>query len=326
MQKRHRLLITRALPRSVEARAQASYEVIHWDAERGSWDIAITGADAVLCTPADRLDAAIIGALPVSVRVIGTFSVGYEHIDIEAAARRGIMVVHTPGVLSEATAEFTMLLILAAARRSGEGERVLRAGNWPGWVPGGKLGTQVSGKRLGIFGMGRIGRVLARMARGFAMEVHYRNRAALPQHLAQGAMWHNGDEGFLAHSDILAICAPATSETRGWLNAARLAQLPRGAIVVNTSRGSLVDDDALIAALVSGQVAAAGLDVFVDEPAVPAGYLALENVVLTPHIASATSETRAAMGHLVLDGIDAVLAGRSPENVVPGLVATGSRA
>jgi lactate dehydrogenase-like 2-hydroxyacid dehydrogenase len=316
MQALPRLLVTHAFPAGLTARIEAAYTISRWDRTPQGWAAAAQGAAAVLCTPADRLDAAAIAALPETVHVIGTYSVGYEHIDLAAAAARGIAVVNTPGVLSQATAEFAMLLILAAARRAGEGERILRAGKWPGWAPSGVMGTQVSGKRLGIFGMGRIGQVLAGMARGFAMTVHYRNRTALPPGQAEGAVWHGDDAAFLGQCDVLALCAPATPLTRHWLNAARLAQLPRGAIVVNTARGSLVEDDALIAALKSRHVAAAGLDVFPHEPDVPAGYLALENVVLTPHIASATLETRMAMGNLVLDGIDAVLEGRIPGNLV----------
>jgi glyoxylate reductase len=314
------MLVTRPLPKAIEARAQSTYDVKRWRTDgpwtAEDWANAAKGVVAVLCLPADRLDSAAVRALPDSVRVIGTFSVGYEHIDVAAASSRGIAVVNTPGVLSDATAEFTMGLILAAARRTGEGERILRAGRWPGWSAAGFLGTQVSGKRLGIFGMGRIGQVLARMAQGFGMQVHYRNRAALPPEQAQGATWHADDLSFLAQCDVLALSAPATPQTRHWLNAARLAMLPRGAVVVNTARGALVDDAALIAALRSGQVAAAGLDVFPDEPNVPAGYLELDNVVLTPHIASATGETRNAMGHLVLDGIGAVLAGVRPATQV----------
>ena len=272
--------------------------------------------DALLCTGADRIDAAVINAFPESVRVIATFSVGFEHIDMAAAHSRGIAVVNTPGVLSEATAEFTMLLILAAARRAGQGERQLRAGQWLGWSPASFLGTQVSGKRLGIFGMGRIGQTLARMARGFAMKIHYHNRSRLAAAQEQDAVWHEDEASFLAACDFLAICAPGGPATRHWLNEARIAQLPRGAIVVNGARGSLVEDAALVAALRGGHLAAAGLDVFPDEPRVPADYLTLENVVLTPHIASATWETREAMGHLALDGIDAVLAGRVPGNLV----------
>lgn len=311
------LVITRRLPDAVEARAEATYAVVRWDRRGAPLAEAAAGADAVLCTPADRLDESAIGALPDSVRVIGTFSVGFEHIDVAAARRRGIAVVNTPGVLSEATAEFTMLLLLAAARRLGQGERQLRAGQWLGWSPATFLGTQVSGKRLGIFGMGRIGRVLARMAGGFGMRVQYRNRRRLEPALEGVAQWCEDEPSFLAASDFLALCAPGGAETLHWLNAARIAMLPRSAVVVNTSRGSLIDDVALAAALQSGHVAAAGLDVFPHEPAVPEMYLALENVVLAPHIASATWETREAMGHLVLDGIDAVLQGRRPGNLVP---------
>ena len=316
MQARSKLLVTHAFPADLTPRLDAAYQVVRWDRTQASWQAGVAGAAAILCTPADRLDAAKIAALPASVRAIGTYSVGYEHIDIAAAAARGIAVVNTPGVLSAATAEFTILLILAAARRASEAERILRAGKWPGWSPAGVKGTQVRGQRLGLFGMGRIGQVLARMAGGLAMTVHYRNRAPLSADQAQGAVWHADDTAFLAQCDFLALCAPANTQTRHWLNEQRLALLPRGAIVVNTSRGSLVDDDALIAALRSGHIAGAGLDVFPHEPDVPAGYLALENVVLTPHIASATRETRLAMGNLVLDGIDAVLAGERPANLV----------
>lgn len=305
------LLLTRPLPTQSGARAAARFAIRPWAPGAGTDP---SGARALLCTPSDRIDAPLIAALPASLRVIGTFSVGLDHIDRAAAAARGIPVVYTPGVLSEATAEFTMLLLLAAARRAGEGERLLRAGAWRGFTTGGLLGTQVSGKRLGIFGMGRIGRSLTRMAGGFGMQVHYRARAALPDcpHIH-----HAQDASFLAACDFLAICAPSTPQTLHWLDAARLAQLPRGAIVVNTARGALVDDAALIAALRGGHVAAAGLDVFAHEPDVPEAYLSLEQVVLTPHIASATQETREAMGHLVLDGIEAVLAGRTPHNLAP---------
>jgi len=277
---------------------------------------AAEGADALLCAPADRLDAACIEALPASLRVLATFSVGMDHIDLAAARARGLPVVNTPGVLSAATAEFTMLLLLEAARRAGEGERRLRAGAWRGWSPSGFLGTEVNGKTLGIFGMGRIGQALAAMARGFSMKVHYRNRTRLNPALEAGATYHSDDASFLQASQFLALLAPGGETTRHWLNATRLAQLPASAIVVNTARGTLVDDAALIAALRCRHVAAAGLDVFPDEPNVPPGYLDLESVVLTPHIASATTETRAAMGHLALDGIDAVLAGREAANLV----------
>src|SRR5262249_24185309 len=247
---------------------------------------------------------------------IATFSVGYDHIAIEAAKARGIAVCNTPGVLSVATAETVMLLILAAARRAGEGERLVRSSRWEGWAPTQLLGTQVSGRARGIFGMGRIGREVARMARGLEMEVHYRDQMRLPPELEQGAIYHEDDESFLAASEVLSLNAPGGGSTHHWLNAERIARLPKGAVMVNAARGSLVDDVALIAALKSGQVGSAGLDVFEGEPRLNPGYLELDNVVLLPHLGSATVETRNAMGFLALDGIDAVLTGQTPSNLV----------
>lgn len=313
------LVLTRTLPDAVMRRASADY-TLRMPGQLGVRDWlpqAVQGADAILCIPGLRFDAKLIEMLPQSVRVIGTFSVGTDHIDLDAARARGVRVVNTPGVLSQATAEFTMALVLAAARRIGEAERVVRAGQWQGWTPADFLGQDVSGKRIGIFGMGRIGQALSRIARlGFGMQVHYRNRNRLAPELEDGAVFHDDDAGFLAASQVLCLLAPGGAATSGWLDEARLAALPRRAIVVNTARGTLVDDAALADALRSGQVAAAALDVFPREPRVPEVYLGLENVVLTPHIATATEETRDAMGHAVLDGIDAVLAGREPANLV----------
>jgi lactate dehydrogenase-like 2-hydroxyacid dehydrogenase len=314
------LLITRRVPAAIAARAARDYDarLNPQDTPYSGADLLrlANGADAVLCTPTDRLDAAMIQALPASVRVIATFSVGHDHVDDAAAQARGIAVVNTPDVLSVATAELAFLLILAAARRAGEGERLVRSGHWTGWAPTQLMGTQVSGKRLGIFGMGRIGRELARMAAAFSMQVHYRDVARLPPELEGGAIWHDDDASFLAASDVLSLHAPGNGVTRKWLNAERIAGLPRGAVVVNAARGTLVDDAALIAALRSGQVGYAGLDVYDGEPTVHPGYRALEHVVLLPHLGSATVETREAMGHVVLDGIDAVLDGREPDNLV----------
>lgn len=306
------LLITRDMPPEVLARARREHEVRALRLE-GRFEARhvlenVSGVDAILCIPADRFDAALIEALPVSVKVIATFSVGLEHIDLAAAAARGIKVCHTPDVLTTATAELALTLMLMAARRAGEGERILRAGAWPGLAPNFHLGRGVAGKVLGIFGMGRIGRSLARMARGLDMQVHYRNRSRLPPELELGAVYHADDAGFLGGLDFLSINAPGGAQTLHWLNAERIALLKPGAIVVNTGRGTAIDDGALIAALQSGQVAAAGLDVFANEPEIPAGYLALENVVLLPHIGSATIEARNAMGFLALDGIKAALA------------------
>ena len=312
------LLITRLLPRDVLARADRDYHVRLNDAvgvlPTDQLVRLAQGADAILCTPMDRLNAAVIAALPDSVRVIGTFSVGYEHIDLAAAKARGIAVVNTPDVTSAPTAEIAMLLILAAARRAGEGERLVRSGGWTGLTALQLLGTGVTGRRLGIFGMGHIGRALARMARGFDMEIHYHNRSRLPPELEQGATYHASEDTMLPLCEVLSLNAPAGPETTDWLNAERIAWLPEGAIVVNTARGTLIDDEALIAALRTGHVRAAGLDVYNHEPRLHPGYLELENVVLLPHIGSATWQARNAMGFVALDGIDAVLAGTVPSN------------
>ncbi len=315
-----RLAITRRLPAAVEARARAAFE-IHQDPQdrlRTEADLLamFDGVDAVLCAPGDRIKSDVIRRLPDSVRVVATFSVGIDHIDPAALAARNIALVNTPDVLNLATAELSMMLILMAARRAGEGERVLRAGRWQGWAPTHMIGTQVSGRALGIFGMGRIGRALAMIAAGFGMNVHYLNRQRLPPELECGAIFHESDATFLPACEILSLNAPGGDGTRLWLDARRLSLLPRGAIVVNAARGTLIDDSALIAALRSGQVAAAGLDVYDGEPRVDPGYLALENAVLLPHLGSGTATAREAMGHLALDGIEDVLAGRVPRNLV----------
>jgi lactate dehydrogenase-like 2-hydroxyacid dehydrogenase len=312
------LLVTRRLPPAIEALAAKDYEARLTPSELVMPDLLAQaqGADAILCCPGDKLDAATIGALPASVKVIGTFSVGYDHIDVAAAKARGIKVCNTPDVLSVATAECAMLLLMVAARRAGEGERLVRSGNWSGWAPTQLLGTQVSGRRLGIFGMGRIGRELARMARGFGMEIHYRDMNRLPPDLEQGATFHDNDDGFLAICQTISLNAPGGDGTRHWLDAERIAKLPAGAVVVNAARGSLIDDAALIAALRSGHVAAAGLDVYNNEPNLHPEYRTLENVVLLPHLGSATVETRDAMGRIVISGIGSILAGETPKNLV----------
>ncbi len=311
------LLVTRRLPAQIEALAEQDFTVRLTPSDVAIPDLVARaeGADAILCCPGDMLSAETIAALPASVQVIGTFSVGTDHIDAAAAKARGIKVCHTPDVLSVATAECAILLIMAAARRGGEGERLVRSGKWEGWAPTQLLGTQVSGRRLGIFGMGRIGREIARMARGFEMEIHYRDMTRLPPDLEQGAVFHDNDDSFLPVCQVLSLNAPGGDGTRHWLNADRIKLLPAGAVVVNAARGTLVDDAALIAALRSGHVAAAGLDVYNGEPQLNPAYLTLENVVLLPHLGSATSETRDAMGRIVLSGIGAILAGETPSNL-----------
>jgi lactate dehydrogenase-like 2-hydroxyacid dehydrogenase len=309
------LLVTRKLPGAIEARAARDYDA-RFNPDDALWaadaaELARRAAEAraagILCAAGDKLDAACIGALPDSVKVISTFSVGFEHVDIGAAKARGIMVANTPDVLSFATAECAFTLMLMAARRAGEGERMVRAGEWRGWAPTQLLGVTLEGKRLGILGMGRIGRELAAMARGFGMEIHYRNTRRLPPEMEGGATHHGDDDGFLGAVDVLSMHIPGGEATRKWLNAGRIARMKPGAIVVNSGRGTTVDDEALIAALRSGHLRAAGLDVYDGEPRVHPGYLELENVALLPHLGSATVETRDAMGRRALDNLDAVL-------------------
>lgn len=317
---RRTVLLTRRLPDAVEARASRDYAAILNPADEplSGADIAAraAGADAVLCCAGDRLDAAAIDALPASVKVLATFSVGTDHIDLEAARARGLTVTNTPDVLTDATADIALLLILGAARRASEGERMIRAGAWTGWTPTQLMGTHLGGKRLGIIGMGRIGQAVARRARGFGMAIHYSNRKRLPAGLEEGATYHADPEAMLAVCDVLSLHFPATAETRHWLNAERIERLPPGAILINTARGSVVDDAAVIEALRRGRLAAAGLDVFEGEPNLNPAYRDLPNTFLLPHLGSATVETRNAMGFRALDNIDAVLGGKAPPDRV----------
>lgn len=309
------LLVTRKLPEAIETRAARDYDA-RLNSQDAPWArlgaeivrrAREAGAAGILGAPGDRFDAACVNALPPNVKIIATLSVGYDHIDTMAARARGIVVTNTPEVLSFATAESAFMLMLMAARRAGEGERMVRAGKWEGWGPTQLLGVTLESKKLGILGFGRIGRELAGMARGFRMEIHYRDLNRLPPELEQSAIYHDSDDDFLRTIDVLSMHVPGTEETRKWLNAARLAIMKRGAIVVNTGRGPSVDDEALIAALKSGHIRAAGLDVFDGEPNVNPGYLTLENVTLLPHLGSATIETRDAMGNRALNDLDAVL-------------------
>jgi lactate dehydrogenase-like 2-hydroxyacid dehydrogenase len=308
------VLFTRRLPDAVERRAARDYRLIANPEDRPLTAEEIVsrseGADAVVCCVADKMTAAVFSRLPATVRIVASFGVGTEHLDLAAAKARGIVVTNTPEVLTDATAEAALLLLLGAARRAYEGQEMLRSGRWTGWTPTQLMGHQLSGKRLGIVGMGRIGQAMARRARGFGVEIHYTDQQRLPPEKEEGARFHPTVEELLPLSELLSLHAPSTSETRHLLDARRLALLPRGAIVVNSARGDLVDDEALIAALRSGQVGAAGLDVFQGEPAVNPGYRTLPNTFLLPHMGSATIETRDAMGFRALDNVDAVLSGR----------------
>ena len=278
---------------------------------------AADGADALFITPADRLDSGFFQGVSPTVRIIATYSVGFEHIDLQAAARRNIPVAYTPGVNNEATADIAMLLLLGASRRAYEAQELVRTGAWK--QPLGTdmlLGWQVGGKALGIYGMGRVGQAVARRARGFGMKIHYSNTSELPAEVAGDAIYHKDSSDLLRASQCLSLHAPETPQTRHFLNSKAIGLLPPGAIVVNTARGGLVVDDDLIAALKSGRVAAAGLDVFEGEPKIHPEYISLKNTFLLPHIGSATIETRTAMGMLALDNIEAVLSGRPAPTLI----------
>jgi lactate dehydrogenase-like 2-hydroxyacid dehydrogenase len=317
---RPKLLVTRKLPEPVEARAVSAYEARLNPDDKPLDPAALPGlaqgCDGILCTITDRISAEIIAALPDSVRILATFSVGFEHIDLTAAKARGIAVTNTPGALTEATADIALLLLLGAARRAWEGESMLRRDAWPGWAPTQLMGVELAGKRLGIVGMGRIGQAVARRAQGFGLEIHYHGRRerTLPAGLA--AQFHADEAEFLPLCQFLSLHLASTPETRGWLDRARIARLPKGAIVVNTARGDIVDDEALIQALRSGHLGAAGLDVFVGEPKLDARYRTLDNTMLLPHLGSATFETRCAMGFKALDNLDAFFVGLTPPDRV----------
>lgn len=315
-----RLVVTRRFPPALMERLAGAGAWVNLDDEPLTADeiaavAAEQAADVLIVTATDRTDAALIGRLPDTVRVLATLSVGHDHIDLVAARNRGIAVLSTPDILSDAVSEMAVLCLLGAARRAHEGARLLYDGRWRGWSPTQLLGRDVTGGRLGVFGMGRIGRAIARrLARGFDMEVHYFNRTRLAPELEGGARYRETAADLLAVSDFLVLAAPATPKTASFLDAERIAQLPRGAVVVNIARGGLVDDAALIAALRSGHVAAAGLDVFNGEPAIHPDYLSLPNVFLQPHQGSSTMGTRVRMGDLLLDSVDALMAGRSVAN------------
>jgi lactate dehydrogenase-like 2-hydroxyacid dehydrogenase len=314
------VLVTRKLPDAVEDRLRRDYDpILNPDDTLYSSDDIIErakDADAILPCHTEKFTADVIARLSERVRAIANFSVGYDHVDIDAAKARGLIVTNTPEVLSDATAELTIMLILGAARRAYEGERLVRTREWKDWSPSFMVGTQVTGKRLGILGFGRVGRVVARRARGFDMEIHYNDVRQMPPELEEGAVYHQTPEDLMPHCDFLTLHTVASPETIKLLNAERIALLPDGAIVVNASRGVVIDDEALIAALKSGKLTAAGLDVYNNEPDIHPEYRQLPNVFLMPHIGSATRETRDAMGFRAIDNLDAIFAGREPRDRV----------
>lgn len=304
--------VSRQIPApSVEPLTRAGFDVRYRDVDSPcppeELRALVAEADGLLCLLSERIDDALLAAGP-RLRVVANMAVGYDNVDVDACTARRVQVTNTPDVLTDATADLTWALILAVARRIGEGERLARTGRWAGWRPGELLGMGLDGKTLGIFGMGKIGAAVARRAVGFGMDVIYHNRRPVADHAAR----YVGREELLARADVLVLNAPSTPETRHTIDAAALAAMKPSALLINTARGPLVDEAALVDALRSGRIAGAGLDVYEQEPAIHPGLLMLDNAVLLPHLGSATREARGAMVQLACDNLVAVLGGGAP--------------
>ena len=319
--------LSRRLPEAVTRRLAARFTLLESDEDRAltAAELAdlVARCDILLPTVTDRIDRAVISAGAAGagrLRLIANFGVGVDHIDLVAAEELGIAVSNTPDVLTDATADLTLALILMTTRRLGEGERLLRAGQWRGWAPVDLLGRGLQGRRLGIVGMGRIGRAVAARAGAFGLDLHYTGRSRLTgaEAAALGLTWHDSLAELLPLADILSLHCPLTERTRGLIGAAELAALPAGAVVINTARGGIVDEPALAAALVLGHPAGAGLDVYDGEPRVLPALLDAPGVVTLPHMGSATVETRTAMGLRAAANIEAFADGRPlPDAVQP---------
>jgi lactate dehydrogenase-like 2-hydroxyacid dehydrogenase len=305
---------TQAVEQAMDARYAVTRNIADEVLDGAALIAAARGCEYLFCSLTEKVTAEVIAALAPTLKVICTLSVGVEHVDLEAARRAAVKVLNTPDVLSEATAEIAILLMLGAARRAAEGERMVRADAWTGWTPTQLLGQQLTGRRLGILGLGRIGKAVAKRAAPFGLKIHYHNRRPVADEEAMGATYHETSDGLLAASDIFCICAPSTAELKGFLDARRIALLPKDAIVINVARGDMVDDGALIEALHSRRLFAAGLDVYRGEPNMDPRYRALDNLFSLPHLGSATVETRDAMGFVLLDGLAALEEGRRPGN------------
>jgi len=314
---RPKVVITRKLPGVSLSRVGKRAITVTPDQDgpmpRGELLRKIRGASGILCTLADRIDAAVMNAAGNPLRVISCFAAGVNNIDVAEATRRGIRVCNTPDVLTEATADLGFGLMMAAARRFSEAERFLRAGKFTGWDPWGFLGVPVFARTLGIVGMGKIGSAVAARARGFEMRVLYHNRTRLPKAREDALRArHVGLGELFSDSDFVVLCVPLTSDTRGMIDRDRLRGMKKGAVLVNISRGEVVDEGALAGALTEGRIFAAGLDVYEKEPKIHPGLLRAPSAVLLPHLGSATTETRERMGGLATENLLAVLAGGDP--------------
>jgi glyoxylate reductase len=316
------VVVTRKLPDAIETRMMELFDArLNLDDHKmtqAELVAAVGTADVLVPTVTDRIDAAVLSKSGPGLKLIASFGTGVDHIDLKTARQRGITVTNTPGVLTEDTADMTMALILAVPRRLAEGERLVRSGGWRGWSPTGMLGHRIWGKRLGIIGMGRIGTAVARRARGFGLAIHYHNRRRARAEVEaelDATYWESLDQ-MLARVDIVSVNCPHTPATYHLLSARRLKMLRPHAFIVNTSRGEVIDENALARMLAAGELAGAGLDVFENEPAINPRLLKLDNVVLLPHMGSATIEGRMDMGEKVIINIKTFVDGHSPPDRV----------
>jgi glyoxylate reductase len=322
---RPRVIVTRKLPDAVEQRMVELFDTVLNPVEEGIDRAALVAAvqecDVLVPSVTDTIDAELIAAAGERLKLIANFGAGVNHIDLRAARARGIVVTNTPGVLTEDTADMTMALILAVPRRLAEGEKLVRSGQWKGWSPGGMLGHRIGGKTLGIVGMGRIGQAVARRARAFGLSIHYHNRHRLPEAIEAelGATFHPDLDTMLGQIDILTIHTPLNDTSRDLIDARRIGLLGPHVYLINASRGGIVDEAALVDALEGGRLAGAGLDVWRFEPQIDPRLLALPNVVMTPHMGSATFEGRQATGEKVIANIRFWADGhRPPDQVLEG--------
>lgn len=271
--------------------------------------------DGILCIGGNKFDKAIIDQLSSSVKIIANYAVGYNNVDVDAAKQKGIVVTNTPEVLTDATADISILLLLGASRRAYEGRKHAETQSW-NWSTNFLMGKQMSNKRLGILGMGRIGRAVAQRARGFGMEIHYHNRSKLSPDLELGAIYHDNIKSLFSQSDFLSINCPATAETTNLLNEETINFLPDKAVVANAARGDIIDDAAMIKAMKSGKIFALGLDVYNGEPKINEEYLQLDNLFLLPHLGSSTKRTRIDMGDRAIDNLENFFSGKTPKDKV----------
>ena len=320
-----KVAVTRALPDAVLERMAQLFDTRSHRGPvgltRAQLAAAMADCDVLVPTVTDEIDAELIAGAGARLKLIANFGAGVNHIALKAARARGIIVTNTPGVLTEDTADMTMALILSVPRRLAEGEKLVRSGEWQGWSPGGMLGHRIGGKALGIVGMGRIGQAVARRARAFGLSVHYHNRHRLPKVVEAElqAQWHSNLDGMLANIDLLTIHTPRNVDSEGLIDARRIALLRPHVYLINAARGGIVDEDALVAALEAGALAGAGLDVWQHEPRIDPRLLALPNVVMTPHMGSATYEGRMATGEKVIANIRMWADGhRPPDQVLEG--------